>query len=74
MHGEAWAGRVRFLSPVISQEVDIQPGCAVTVSRLPTPFFAPESPGPGREVRSWTGWTPLEQTAGSGWVFFSGVP
>ena len=38
MHGEARAGRVRFLNHVISQQVEIQPGCAVTVSRLPSPF------------------------------------
>ena len=48
LHGVAWAGRVGSLSLPISQEVEIIPGCADTVSRLPPPFFAPESPGPGR--------------------------
>ena len=70
MDGEAWAGRVRFLSDAISVEVEIQIGCAVTVSRLPAPYFAPESPGPDSEVRGWIGWTPLEKTVGSGvWLF-----
>ena len=61
-HGEAWA----------SQEVDIQPECAVTVSRLRTPF-APESPGLVREVRSWIGWTPLEKTTRLGVWWFRGA-
>ena len=33
----AWAGRVGSLSLTISQKVEIQLGCAVTVSRLPFP-------------------------------------
>ena len=36
------------------------------VVRLPPPFFSSVSPGPGREVRNWLGWTPLEKTARSG--------
>ena len=72
LHGEAWACRVGSLSLSISQEVEIQPGCAVTVSCLPSPFFALESPGPGREDRSWIGWTPLQKTARSGGVVVPG--
>ena len=53
LHDEVWVGRVRFLRQVNSKEVEIQPGCAVMVSRLLAPFFAPESPGTGREVWSW---------------------
>ena len=75
MYGEAWASRVPLPNQVVSQEVEIQPGCAVMVSRLPTTFFAPESHGPGREVRSWIG---VDTTWGNNkvWsvVFFSGVP
>ena len=67
---ETWAGRVESLGLAISQEVEIQPGCAVKVSRLPVPFFALESPGQGREVGRWIVWTPLEQTTRSGvWLF-----
>ena len=63
MHDQAWAGRVQRSSLRISQEVEIETGCVVTVSYLPSPFFAPASPGPGREVRSWVGWTRLGKTA-----------
>ena len=70
LHDEASAGRVESLGLAIFQEVEIQPGCAVKVSRLPVLFFAPESPGQGREVSCWRGWTPLEQTTRSGvWLF-----
>ena len=57
LHGDAWAGRVGCLSLTISQEVEIEAGCVVTVSHLPSPDFAASSPGPGREVRSWIGLT-----------------
>ena len=71
---EAWAGRVQSSSLRISQEVEIVPGCAVTVSPPPSPFFAPASPGPGREVRSWIGWTTrLGKTTRSGVWFFRGA-
>ena len=48
------------------QAVEIVPECADTVSRLPPPFLASVSPGPGREVRNGIGWTSLEKTAGQG--------
>ena len=54
---ETWAGRDGSLSLPISMEVEIQLGCPVMVSRLPTPFFTPEPPGPGKEGKSWFGWT-----------------
>ena len=72
-HDEAWAGRVQSFSLRISQEVDIETACAVTVSYLPPPFFAPASPGTGREVRSWIGWTRLRKTARSGVWWFRGA-
>ena len=46
--------------------MEIVPECADTVSRLPPPFLASVSPGPGREVRNGIGWTSLEKTAGHG--------
>ena len=70
LHDEVWVGGVQSSSLRNSSEVEIGSGCAVTVSRLPSPFFAPESPGPGREIRSWIGWTPLEKTVRSGVWFF----
>ena len=51
LHDEAWAGRVGSSSLGISQEVEIETGCVVTVSYLPSPDFATSSPGPGREAR-----------------------
>ena len=65
VHDEAWAGRVQSSSLRISQEVEIETGCAVSVSYLPSPFFSPASPGPGKEVRSWIGWTRPGKTARS---------
>ena len=64
--GELAWGRVGCLTLTISQEVDIETVCAVTVSYHPSPFFAPASPGPGREVRSWIGWTRPGKTERSG--------
>ena len=69
LHEEAWAGRVQSSSLRISQEVEIVRGCAVTVSYLPSPHFAPVPPRPGREVRSWIGRTRLGKTTRS-WVWF----
>ena len=66
LHVETWAGRGDNPSLWISQEVEIIPGCADTVVRLPSPSLSSVSPGPGREVRNWLGWTPLEKTARSG--------
>ena len=70
---EAWEGRIQSSSLRISQVVEIVAGCAVTVSRLPTPAFAPASPGPGREVRSWIGSTRRGKIARLGVWFFRGA-
>ena len=45
LHGEAWAGRVGSSSLRISQEVEIETGCVVTVFYLPSPDFGTSSPG-----------------------------
>ena len=66
LHDEAWAGRDGCLSLPISQVVEILPGCADMVARLPPPLFSSVSPGPGREVRNGMGWSLLEKTARSG--------
>ena len=74
LHDEAWAGRVGCLSLTISQEVEIETVCVVTVSYLPSPDFATSSPGPGGEVRSWIGWTPLEKNERSGvWLILGAL-
>ena len=70
---EAWEGRIQSSGLRISQVVEIVAGCAVTVSHLPSPFFAPASPAPGREVRSWIGSTRRGKLPGQG-CGFSGVP
>ena len=45
LHDEAWAGRVGSSSLGICQEVEIETGCVVTVSYLPSPDFGTSSPG-----------------------------
>ena len=70
LHVETWAGREGNPSLSISQAVEIMPGCADMVTRLPPPLFSSMSPGPGREVRNGVGWSLLEKTARSGvWLF-----
>ena len=70
LHVETWAGRNKNPSLPISQVVEILPGCADMVTRLPPPFFSSVPPGPGREVRNGMGWSLLEKTARSGvWLF-----
>ena len=66
-HNETCAGHDGNLSLLISQAAEIIPGCADMVVRLLPPFFSSVSPGPGREVRSGIGWTPLEKQLGLGW-------
>ena len=51
LHEETWAGCNESLSLKISQEVEIVPKCAVTVSYLSSPFIAPVPPGPGSDGR-----------------------
>ena len=74
LHVETWAGRDGNPSLPISQVVEILPGCADMVTRLPSPFFSSVSPGPGREVRNGMGWSLMEKTARSGVWGCSGVP
>ena len=71
LHVETWAGRDGSLDLGISQEVEIIPGCAVTVSsNLSYLFNAPVSPEPGSTVRNMLGWTLSKKTARSGvWWF-----
>ena len=38
-----------------------------------SPDFDTSSPGPGREAKSWIGWTPLRKTARSGARLFRGA-
>ena len=59
LRDEAWVGRVQSSSLRISQEVEIGPGCVVTVYRPPTLDFGTSSPGCGTEAWSWLGWTPM---------------
>ena len=47
LHDETWAGGVGNLSLPISPAVEIFPGCADMVTRLPPPFFSSMSPGTG---------------------------
>ena len=65
LHVETWTGRGGNPSLQISQEVEIMPGCADMVTRLPPPFFSSVSPGPGRKVRNGIGWSLMEKTARS---------
>ena len=70
LHVETWAGREGNPILSISQVVEILPGCADMVTRLPPPLFSSVSPGPGREVRNGLGWSLMEKTARSGvWLF-----
>ena len=70
VHEEAWVGRVYSSNLKISHEVEINKGCVVTVSQLPTPDFSTSAPGCGSIVRSWLGWTLMGKTDRSGlWLF-----
>ena len=54
----------------ISQEVEIVPGCAVSVARLACLDNSPVSLGPGRVIWNMLGWTLEEKTDRSGvWLF-----
>ena len=50
----------------ISQEVEIVPGCVVSVARPACPDNSPVSPGPGGVIRNMMGWSLEEKTEGSG--------
>ena len=70
-HVETWAGLLQGSGLEIFQEVEIVPGCAVTVSRPSCPFNSPVSPGPGRLIRNILGWSLEEKTVRSGvWLFW----
>ena len=70
LHEETWAGLLMNQGLQISQEVEIVPGCAVSVARPSCPDHSPESPESGRVLRNVLGWTLEEKTEGSGvWLF-----
>ena len=72
LHVEVWVSILQNQGPKISQEVEIVPGCAVTVACPSCPNHSPEPPWPGRIIRNMLGWSLEEKTAGSGvWLFRS---
>ena len=62
---------LRNQGPKISREVEIIPGCVVSVACPACPDYSPEPPGPGRIIRNMIGWSLLEKNeVGSGvWLF-----
>ena len=70
LHEETWAGLLKNQGLKISQEVEIVPGCAVSVARPSCPDNSLVSPGPGRMIRNMLAWSLMEKTEGSGvWLF-----
>ena len=66
LHAETWAGRgdnPSLFSPGSGNHAGVCGHSCSPSSLLP---FSSVSPGPGREVRNWLGWTFLEKTARSG--------
>ena len=74
LHEETWAGLLKNQGPRIFREVEIVPGCAVSVARPSCPDYYPEPPGPGIVIRNMLGWSQLEKTERSGVWLFSGCP
>ena len=71
LHDEVWASILQNQGPKIFREVEIAPGCAVTVACPSCPDHSPEPPGPGRIIRNMLGWS-LEEKNGVGcgvWLF-----
>ena len=52
-----------------SQEEEIVTGCVVSGARPSCLDDSPELPGPGRIIRNMFGWSQLEKTVRSGWLF-----
>ena len=66
LHVETWAGRKQGPDLRISQEVEIAPGCAVSLACPSCPGNSPVSPGPGRVTWNMVGWSQMEKTDESG--------
>ena len=64
LHEETWAGLLRNQGPKIFREVEIAPGCAVTVACPSCPDHSPEPAGPGRIIRNTLGWSLEEKNVG----------
>ena len=74
LHVETWAGRSQGPGLRMSQELEIVPGCAVTVTCPSCPFNTPDPPGPRRVIRNMLGWSHEEKKVGSGvWLFRGAV-
>ena len=70
LHGEVWNSILQNQGPKIFREVEIVPGCAVTVACPSCPDHSPEPPGPCRIIRNMLGWSLEEKNVGSGvWLF-----
>ena len=67
LHGEVWASILQNQGPKIFREMEIAPGCAVTLACPSCPDHSPEPPGPGRIIRNMLGWSLEEKNVvGSG--------
>ena len=73
LHEEMWASLLDKQGPLIFQEVEIIPECAVLVARPSCPDHSPEPPGPGRKIRNMLGWSQMEKTVRSGVRLFRGA-
>ena len=73
LHEETWAGLLTNQGLRISQDVEIVPGCAVSVACPSCLDNSLVSPGPGRVIRNMLGWSQLEETEGSAVWFFRGA-
>ena len=71
LHGEVWASILQNQGLRFFREVEIVPGCAVSVACPLCPDHSPVSLGPGRVIRNMLGWSLEEKNVvGSGvWLF-----